>query len=183
MSRYIYGLGQLRRSTWASLLTCAGQICGTAAYAREHGTRDLARVKLPYWMDNVPRGKGATHRARSRVSAQRTRTIPTTERKRRRDACLPILIQPYSYQGLNVTPSTHSPPSFPSHHIHSLPLSPWLLPCHRTGYLRPMSAARTAKPMTSSKRMLQEETLPSTPLTQMRRLKKRPLQQARQGRN
>ena len=37
------------------------------------------------------------------------------------------------------------------------PLSPWLLPCHRTGYLRPMSATRTAKPMTSSKRMPSRE--------------------------
>ena len=44
-----------------------------------------------------------------------------------------------------------TPPFFPPQPLP--PLSPWLLPCHRTGYLWPMSAARTAKPMTSPKRM------------------------------
>src|SRR5258708_10880389 len=54
-------------------------------------------------------------------------------------------------------------PLLPSHHS---PPSPWLPPCLRTVYPPQMLALR-AKPITSSKMMLQEEMWPFTPLTQM----------------
>jgi hypothetical protein len=58
----------------------------------------------------------------------------------------------------------------PTHHNPS----PWLLPATERIIIGSANVARTAKPMTSSKR---------TPLTQMRRLKKRSLQLEKQGRN